>query len=85
MARNKLTDLNDHLFAQLERLGDEDLTTDEVQTEVQRAKAITGLASQIINNARVTLDAVKMVNDGETMRKQLPDYIGIDNHKIDTK
>lgn len=53
--RNKLSDLNDHLFMQLERLGDEDLKDDELQKEITRAKAITNTAAQIINNASLVL------------------------------
>ena len=37
--KNKLTDLNNHLFAQLERLGDEDLSGEKIADEVKRAKA----------------------------------------------
>ena len=36
---------------QLERLGNEDLTAEDLKTEVSRAKAITGIANNIINNA----------------------------------
>jgi len=53
--RNKLSDLNNHLFMQLERLGDEDLKDDELQKEITRAKAITSTAAQIINNASLVL------------------------------
>ena len=59
MARNKLTDLNDHLFAQLERLGDEDLTKEQLNIEVTRAKSISFVAKNIIENAKVVLDGAK--------------------------
>lgn len=72
MARNKLTDLNNHLFAQLERLNDEDLTDERIKAEVGRAKAITGIASQVIENAKVTIDVMKLVANGDyTLKKQI--------------
>ena len=40
MPQNKLTDLNNHLFAELERLGDEGLTGDKLEEELGRAKSI---------------------------------------------
>ena len=55
MMRNTLGDLNNHLFAQLERLGEEDLKDEDLQKEINRAKAITGLASQIIANGNLVL------------------------------
>lgn len=73
MARNKLTDLNDHLFAQLERLGDEEMDDVQVELEVKRAKAITGISKNIIDNARVCLDAVKVSVDKLHSRESLPD------------
>ena len=33
--KNTLTDLNNHLFAQLEKLGDDDLTGEELNTEIK--------------------------------------------------
>ena len=53
--KNTLGDLNNHLFAQLERLGDEDLKGEELLEEINRAKAVTGLASQIIANGTLVL------------------------------
>lgn len=49
--------MNNHLFAQMERLSDESLKGDELQEEINRAKAVTGVSSQIISNARLVLDA----------------------------
>jgi hypothetical protein len=57
--KNKLSDLNNHLFAQLERLSDEDLKGDDLQAEIKRANAISGIASDVIENAKVCLDACK--------------------------
>lgn len=58
--RNTLGDLNNHLFAQLERLNDEDIKGEDLQEEITRAKAVTGIASQIISNANVVLQAKKL-------------------------
>ncbi len=58
--KNTLVDLNDHLFAQLERLNDEDIKGEELQDEITRAKAVTGIASQIIANADIVLKAKKL-------------------------
>lgn len=55
--KNKLIDLNNHLFAQLERLGQEELTGDKLAAEIERSKAITGIAKEVISNARLALDA----------------------------
>jgi hypothetical protein len=62
--KNKLTDLNDHLFAQLERLSVDDLTPEAIQAEVQRSIAIVQVADTIVTNARLQLDAVKLVASG---------------------
>jgi len=55
--QNTLGDLNNHLFAQLERLGDEDLQGEKLQEEIERAKSVTSIASQIISNGNLVLQA----------------------------
>lgn len=55
--KNKLNNLNDHLFAQLERLGDENLSGDKLALEISRSKSITDVSKEIISNARLVLDA----------------------------
>lgn len=57
--KNKLTDLNNHLFEQLERLNDEDLKRDELEKEICRARAMAGVAQTIINNGDLMLKAQK--------------------------
>lgn len=57
--KNTLGDLNNHLFAQLERLGDEELNGEKLQEEIARAKAVTSIATQIISNGNLVLEAEK--------------------------
>ena len=59
--KNKLTDLNDHLFMMLERLGDEDMTAEQVEQEAKRADAIVGVADSIIRNADLQLKAASLL------------------------
>lgn len=57
--KNKLSDLNNYLFEELERLNDDEtLNSDEnFEKELKRSKAITTVSSQIIQNANVVLKA----------------------------
>lgn len=75
--KNKLTDLNNHLFAQLERLSDEDTVGDKLTEEIERSKAIGFIARNIIDNAQLSLEAQKALND--TVRK-LPPMLGIEHN-----
>lgn len=60
MPKNKSIDLNNHLFEQLERLNDEDLTDEQLEKEIERSKAMTSIARVIIDNGRLALDAQEM-------------------------
>lgn len=64
--KNTLLDLNDHLFMQIERLNDDDLTGSQLAEEVERARAMTGLASQIVGTAGLMLKAVQVNSDIES-------------------
>lgn len=55
--KNKLSDLNNHLFAQMERLQNEDLLGEDLRTEIERAKSVAMISNQIVSNARLVLDA----------------------------
>jgi len=58
--KNKLTDLNNHLFEALERLNDDDLKAEELEQEIKRSKAIATVAGQLVASASLVLDAQKL-------------------------
>lgn len=70
--KNDLNSLNNYLFEELERLNaDDELGSEEqLNKELKRAKAITGVSTAIVNNAKLILDA-----------KKYADEIGINNEK----
>lgn len=73
MANNKLTDLNNHLFAQLERLGEEDLKGDKLKDEISRAKAISSVAKDIITNAKTALEGVQFAYKYSNIANEIPE------------
>ena len=71
--KNKLADLNDYLFEQIERLNDVDVTNPEkLKAEVDRSKAITGVADKIIGNADLVLQAAKAQAGNAGQQTQVP-------------
>lgn len=58
--KNTLVDLNNHLFEQLERLNDDELTGEQLAQEIERSRAISTVATKIIDNASLGLQAEKL-------------------------
>lgn len=77
MPRNNLSDLNNHLFAALERLNEENITEKQIDAETKKAKAITAISGQIIKNASLCLNAVKLIGKGDIDFAELPDNFGL--------
>lgn len=59
--QNKIEDLRNHLFTQLERLNDDEEMKDseKLKMELERAKAIAELGQVIVNSAKVEVDYVR--------------------------
>lgn len=60
MPRNKLDDLNNHLFEQLERLNDKDISEEQLDKEIKRAKALSDISMTIIETGKLSLQATKL-------------------------
>jgi hypothetical protein len=74
--KNSLSDLNNHLFAQLERLSDENLAGDNLKEEIARAKTVTSVSREIISNARLVLDAQEIM--GNVKPEDKPDVLRVE-------
>lgn len=66
MPKNKIEDLRNHLFAQLERLSDDDLTMEQLHIELDRSAAITRVAASIIESAKVEVAYLDVVGGSGT-------------------
>jgi hypothetical protein len=82
--KNKITDLNDHLFAELERLGDESLNGEDLEGDINRAKALSQVADRIIDNARLVLEATELKFEYGVGDNSMPEILG-SNVRISTK
>ena len=80
--RNTLVDLNNHLFEQLERLNDEELTDEELEKEIKRTDAMKDIATQIIANANIVLKATELNMEYSRNEVNVPQMlIGFDDKK----
>lgn len=81
---NKLTDLNNILFEQIERLNDDDLHGDALKQQIKRSRAIESVAGMIIANANTVLKAEKMKMDyalNDRDPNQVPEMLRIEGRK----
>lgn len=76
--KNTLGDLNNHLFAQLEKLGDDDLTGEELESELKRTDAICDISEQIIKNGELQYKAMKHMDEyGYERQKAVPEMLEV--------
>lgn len=81
---NKLTDLNNILFEQIERLNDDDLHGDALKQQIKRSRAIESVAGMIIANANTVLKAEKMKMEyamDDRDPNQVPEMLRIEGRK----
>lgn len=65
MAKNKITDLRDHLFETIELLKDEE----NKSMTVDKAKAIADISQVIINTAKLEIDFIRATDQMEGLVK----------------
>ena len=71
--KNTLSDLNNYLFEQLERLQDDSLDESGLDKEIQRSEAVQKVSKTIIDNGQLALQAKKHLDEyGQGDKVELP-------------
>ncbi len=68
--KNTMADLNNYLFESIERINDDNLSSEELEKEIRRSEAVNKIAKTIIDNGSLALNAKKHLDDygsGETV------------------
>lgn len=75
--KNTLNDLNNYLFEAIERLNDDGLSAEQLDTEIKRSEAVQKVAKTIIENGALALQAKKHLDEyGQGDNVKLP-LIGV--------
>lgn len=80
-----MSDLNNHLFAQLERLNDENLEGEKLEDEIKRSKAVGNIAKGIISNGKLLLESKKYFDEMGLKSEQQPEILKIESGKVNGK
>lgn len=71
--KNTLNDLNNYLFEAIERLNDDSLDETQLDKEIKRSEAVQKVASTIIANGTLALQAKKHLDEyGQGDNVELP-------------
>jgi len=57
--KNTLTDLNNYLFEQLERLNDDSLTEEQLERELRKTDSIVKVSEKIIQTGELAFNTMK--------------------------
>lgn len=74
-----LDKLNSALFDQLERLNNAE--GDKLDTEIERSKAMTGIAKNITESARTQLSAIALAKEWNIKPHELPEALCVTQKK----
>lgn len=72
--KNNLSDLNNHLFAMLEELNDDEMTADDevLERTIKKSKAVCSVSGQILHVASLQLSALKVADNCGYKNEDMP-------------
>lgn len=79
---NNLSDLNAVLFNQIRNIENKELSDEELEREIKKSESITKVASVILANAKLALDAQKLFEEYGTGRTVDIPLLGISNEDL---
>lgn len=78
---NTLGDLNNHLFAQLEKLGDDDLSDEKLDEEIRRADAMMKIGKQIVEIGELQFKVMQHMDEYRSdQNREMPDMLEVHSH-----
>ena len=80
--KNSLMDLNDILFDRIRAIENEDLTDEELEKEIRKSETITKMATVVLGNAKLALDAQKQFDEYGTGRTVDIPLLGVSNEGL---
>lgn len=78
--KNKISDLRNHMFAALERLGNEDITPEELEKEIKRSQFISEIGKVIVESAKTEVMYAKLTGKG---KEESSEFLEDEPKKID--
>ena len=79
---NNLSDLNAVLFNQIRNIEKEELSDEELEREIKKSESITKVASIILANAKLALNAQQLFDEYGTGRTVDIPLLGISNQNL---
>lgn len=79
---NSLADLNSILFEQIRAIENNELTDEQLEKEIKKSESVTKVASVILGNAKLALEAQKQFDEYETGRTVDIPLLGISNENL---
>ena len=79
---NNLSDLNAVLFNQIRNIENKELSDEELEREIKKSESITKVASVILANAKLALNAQQLFDEYGTGRTVDIPLLGISNEKL---
>lgn len=79
--KNTLSDLNNALFEEIERLQDDSLDEERLEIEIRRATTVGKIAQNIINNGNLALNVKKHLDEFGAGDKYKIPLLGIGDDK----